>query len=145
MDAVKPEASTDEAGAVSAAFEEEIRDFVEEMSRRTGTAAGRTVEKAALLVTREGATSIGEIEKLIAELQIARNYLQSEGERFKRELSRYEHLSQSAFESVRGMAQCLGEWRESGHQLRGRPSVEAHRHPARSSAIQHPHERDPAE
>jgi hypothetical protein len=121
MDAVKPEAATDEAGAVTAAVEEEIRDFVEEMSRRTGTAAGRSVEKAALLVEREGATSIGEIEKLIAELQIARNYLQSEGEHLKRELSRYEHLSQSAFGSVRGMAQCLGEWRESGHRPRGRP------------------------
>jgi hypothetical protein len=92
------------------------------MSRRTGTAAGRSVEKAALLVEREGATSIEEIEKLIAELQIARNYLQSEGEHLKRELSQYEHLSQSAFGSVRGMAQCLGEWRESGHRPRGRPA-----------------------
>ena len=123
MDAAKPEASTDEAGAVTAAVEGEIRELVEEMSRRTGTAAGRSIEKAALLVEREGATSIGEIEKLIAELQIARNYLHSEGEHLKRELSRYEHLSQSAFGSVRGMAQCLGEWRESGHQLRGRPAV----------------------
>ena len=123
MDDVKPEAPTHEAGSVTAAVEEEIRDLVEEMSRRTSPVAGRSLEQAALLVQREGATSTGEIEKLIAELQIARNYLQSQAEHLKRELSRYERLSRTAFGSVRGMAQCLGEWRESGHQLRGHPAA----------------------
>jgi hypothetical protein len=123
MDGVTLEASTDGAGAVTAAAEEEIRDFVQEMSRRTGTAAGPGVEKAVLLVEREAGTSIGEIENLIAELQMARNYLRSQGEHLKHELSRYEHLSQTAFGSVRGMAQCLGEWRESGHRLRDHPAL----------------------
>jgi hypothetical protein len=58
-----------------------------------------------------GATSIAEIDKLMAELQTARDYLQSEGERVRRVTDRYAHLAQTASASVKIIAESLGRWR----------------------------------
>ena len=43
-----------------------------------------------------GAASIADIEKLMAELHTARDYLQAEGERVRRLTTRYAHLTQTA-------------------------------------------------
>jgi hypothetical protein len=126
MEDVKLETPTHEVEAVTTSFEGEIHDVVRQMSSRNSKPdMGKKVTGGTIapLIDRVGATSIDEIEKLIAELQAARSYLQSEGERLQRELSRYEHLSQTAFASVKVIAQTLGDWRKSGHQLRGRPAV----------------------
>jgi hypothetical protein len=58
-----------------------------------------------------GATSIAEIEKLMAELQTARDYLEAEGERVRRLTTRYAHLTQTASASVKIIAESLGKWR----------------------------------
>jgi len=58
-----------------------------------------------------GATSIADIEKLMAELLIARDYLQAEGERVRRMTARYAHLTQTASASVKTIAESLGKWR----------------------------------
>jgi hypothetical protein len=58
-----------------------------------------------------GATSIADIDKLMAELQTARDYLQSEGERVRRMTSRYAHLAQTASASVKIIAESVGKWR----------------------------------
>jgi hypothetical protein len=57
-----------------------------------------------------GATSIADIDKLMAELQTARDYLQSEGERVRRMTSRYAHLAQTASASVKIIAESVGKW-----------------------------------
>ena len=57
------------------------------------------------------ATSIEDIEKLIEELQIARDYLKAEGDRVHRLASRYAHLTQTASASVKVIAESLGKWR----------------------------------
>ena len=49
-----------------------------------------------LLIEKIGATSIGEIEKLIGETQEAKNFLQSEKERIQRETACYTKLAQTA-------------------------------------------------
>jgi hypothetical protein len=123
MDAMKLETPAHEAGAVTTAMEGEIHDLVRGLSPRIDIESERSGDSIARLIGSEGAASIEEIEKLIAELQAARSYLHSEGERLQRELSRYEHLSRTAFGSVKVIAQSLGDWRESGHQLHGRPAV----------------------
>ena len=56
-----------------------------------------------------GTTSIADIEKLMEELQTARNYLQSEGERVRRVNARYAHLAQTASASVKVIAESLGK------------------------------------
>jgi hypothetical protein len=58
-----------------------------------------------------GATAIADIEKLMEELQTARDYLQAEGERVRRMTARYAHLTQTASASVKTVAESLGKWR----------------------------------
>jgi hypothetical protein len=58
-----------------------------------------------------GATSMADIDKLMGELQTARVYLQSEGERVRRMTARYAHLAETASASVKIIAESLGKWR----------------------------------
>ena len=60
-----------------------------------------------------GATSIADIDKLMRELETARNYLQSEGERVRRMTARYAHLAETASASVKIIAESLGTWRNA--------------------------------
>ena len=59
-----------------------------------------------------GATSIADIDRLMGELQTARDFLQSEGERVRRTNARYAHLAQTASASVKVIADSLGKWRD---------------------------------
>lgn len=58
-----------------------------------------------------GARSIADIDKIMAELQMARDYLQSEAERVRQVNGRYAHLAQTASASVKIIAENLGSWR----------------------------------
>lgn len=60
-----------------------------------------------------GATSIADIDKLMEELRIARDYLETEGERVRRLTSRYLHLTKTASASVRVISESLGKWRNA--------------------------------
>jgi hypothetical protein len=60
-----------------------------------------------------GATSMAEIDKLIEDLQTARDYLQSEGKRVRRITARYAHLAETASASVKVIAESLGKWRSA--------------------------------
>jgi hypothetical protein len=62
-------------------------------------------------IIRAGTTSVTEIEKLMGELQAARDYLQIEGERLQREAARYAHLTQSALASVKMVSESMDKWR----------------------------------
>jgi hypothetical protein len=64
-------------------------------------------------VLQAGARSIAEIERLMGELHAARDYLQAEGERLRREAAKYEHLTQAALSSVRTISESMGKWRET--------------------------------
>ena len=80
---------------------------------RTIVRGNRSASAAALCddILAAGATSIAEIEKLMAELQTARDYLEAEGERVRRLTTRYAHLTQTASASVKVIAESLGKWR----------------------------------
>ena len=60
------------------------------------------------LVEKVGAVSIAELEKSITELQAARSYLQSEGERIQRELTQYASDTASAFGKT--ILQSVSQW-----------------------------------
>jgi len=57
-----------------------------------------------------GAASLVEIEKLIEELLVARNYLKAEGERVQQLTARYAHMTKTASASVKMIAQSW-QWR----------------------------------
>jgi hypothetical protein len=70
------------------------------------------------LIQKIGAPSIAQIEKLIGELQEAKNLLESEGERIQREMVRYVKFVQLASASVKIIFETVSEWRQEGHPMR---------------------------
>jgi hypothetical protein len=63
------------------------------------------------LVQRVSGTSVQEIEKLIAELQILRDMLQNEAARVQREIVKYAILTQGARQSMRAISESLSFWK----------------------------------
>jgi hypothetical protein len=68
------------------------------------------------LILKVGACSIAEFERLLSELQEAKNFLQSEGERIQRETAQYTNLARTASASGKIISDTVREWRE-GHPL----------------------------
>lgn len=101
-----------------AAVEGEIREFV----RRDPSALRRAPETDSELVAgninvllqRVAGTSVQDIDRLIGELQTLRDVLQNEGARVQREIAQYAHLSQSAMQSTRVIAESLQNWKSEG-------------------------------
>ncbi len=98
-----------------------------------------------------GATAIADIEKLMGELLVARDYLQSEGERVRQVTDRYAHLTQTASASARIISESLGKWHNREPERTMRLSDAAvHLSPAPSlspvddSNIQHDEPNDPS-
>ena len=109
--------SPDEALATVANVEGEIREFV-----RRDVVGGRRMPtegnefgagNISFLVERVAGTSIKEIDHLIAELQIVRDFLQAEGERVQREIASYAQASQAAMASAKIIADSMGQWKSA--------------------------------
>jgi hypothetical protein len=71
------------------------------------------------LIERISGTSVMEIDKLIAELQTLRDYLQNEGQRVQREVAEYAHMSQAATKSTKIIAESLAQWKQPFESDRG--------------------------
>jgi hypothetical protein len=82
------------------------------------TLKSETDVEIAPLVQKVGASSIAEIEKMIEELQEAKDFLQSEEKRVQRETERYTTLTQMASASVKIISDTVAGWREAGRPLR---------------------------
>jgi hypothetical protein len=98
-----------------------------------------------------GATAISDIEQLLGELLVARDYLQSEGERVRQVTGRYAHLTQTASASARIISESLGKWHNREPERTMRLSdAPVHLSPARSvspiddSEMQHDEPNDPS-
>jgi hypothetical protein len=115
MTAVKSGKPIDLDAARETEVEGEIREFV----RRDGPSLRRAPESdsevvannISTLLQRVAGTSVQEIDRLIAELQTLREMLQTEGARVQREITEYAHLSQSAMQSTKIIAESLGHWK----------------------------------
>jgi putative protein kinase ArgK-like GTPase of G3E family len=79
--------------------------------------SAETDVEIAPLILKVGASSIAGLEKLLSELQEAKNFLQSEGERVQRETAQYTNLARTASASVKIISDSVREWREAGHPL----------------------------
>ena len=104
--------------AIEAAVEAEIREFVQRASaslRRASESDSELVANSIVtLLQRVAGTSVQEIDRLIAELQTLRALLHEEGARVQRNLAEYAHLSQSAMQSTRIIAESLVQWKQVG-------------------------------
>jgi hypothetical protein len=105
--------------SIEKATESEVEGEIREFVRRDVATLRRTPENDSELVAnnigsllqRVAGTSVQEIDRLIAELQTLREMLQTEGARVQREITEYAHLSQSAMQSTKIIAESLAKWK----------------------------------
>jgi hypothetical protein len=110
------EPAADAEQTLASEVEGKIREFV----RRDMTSLRRNPESDSDLVAnnissllqRVAGTSVQEIDRLIAELQILREMLSVEGARVQREIVQYATLSQSAMQSTKIIAESLSHWKQ---------------------------------
>ena len=110
MNMRKPEKSPQTAA--TAADQARVADQCTSASQEFG------IDDVGSLIQKIGVASTAEFEKLIGELQEARSYLESEGERIEREAIRYAEFSQTALSSVKVISETVAEWRKAGHPVR---------------------------
>jgi cell division septum initiation protein DivIVA len=100
-------------------MEGEIREFVRRdvapLRRNAETEGDLVTNNINSLIQRVAGTSIQEIDRLIGELKTVRELLHSEGLRVQREISQYAHLSQSAMQSTKIIADNLAQWQSAGN------------------------------
>ena len=70
-------------------------------------------------------TSITDIESLVGELEDARNYLQSEGERIRAEIASYVALTGAASASVKIISDAVKAWRTADHSAHNQSQASA--------------------
>jgi cell division septum initiation protein DivIVA len=99
--------------------EGEIREFVrrdggQQLRRAPESDSDLVAHNISTLVQRVAGTSVQEVDRLIAELQQLRDLLHQEGARVQREIAEYAHLSQSAMQSTKIIAESLAHWKGDG-------------------------------
>jgi hypothetical protein len=98
-----------------AAIERESRELI--LAEAPSTGSTEIEAEIVPLVQKIEAGSIAEIEKMIGEMQEAKNFLQTEWERIQQETARYMKLTQTASASVEIIFETVRGWREAGHPL----------------------------
>jgi hypothetical protein len=88
---------------------------------RLSTHSATDTELAPLMQKVE-ATSIAEIDRLMAELQELKNYLQSERERIERETVRYKNLTRTASASVKTIFDAVSQLHPTLYQRKSSAS-----------------------
>lgn len=84
-----------------------------------------TDTEIAPIIQKLGATSIADIDNLVSELQEARDYLQSEGERIRAETGRYIALTGAVSASVKIIFDALRAWRTADHSAHNQSQASA--------------------
>lgn len=121
MSVTKAERTNEADPATTAAMaaveqvEGEIRAFVRRdvsVFRRKQQENGESAaENVNSVIERVSGASVGEIDRVIAELTSVRDMLRSEGERVQREISGYASLSQTAMSSMKIIGDSLTQWK----------------------------------
>ena len=133
MDAAESKSSGDTDGSIEVQLLQGTVRFASSTARRNlvESTAAKTIEGGIRALVRDnksvnaagepapepcddvvvaGAMAIADIEKLIGELLVARDYLQAEGERVRQVNARYAHLAQTASASAKIIADSIGRW-----------------------------------
>ena len=109
---MKFEMSSFQAVVANLPVEGEVCDIPSvKLSRQPGTDT-----EIAPLIEKVGATSIAEIDGLLAELQEVKGYLQSERARIEREALTYTNLAQMASATVKIISDAVSQWHPARNQ-----------------------------
>jgi hypothetical protein len=106
----KREKSPPEAVAANTEIKQEIYERTDEELSAQAAADAET----APLIQKVGATSIAEIDRVLAELEQAKDHLQSERERIEREVARYTNLTQLTSVTTKIIFDAVGDRRLHG-------------------------------
>ena len=96
-----------------------------DLARAQPAAQPETDTEIAPIIQKLGATSIADIDNLVSELQEAKDYLQSEGERIRIEVAHYAALAGAASASVKIIFDVLRAWRTTGHPAHNQSQASA--------------------
>jgi SOS-response transcriptional repressor LexA len=114
----KREKSPPEAVAANTEIKQEIYELAhEELSAQAEADA-----EIAPLIQKVGATSIAEIDRLLAELEEAKSYLQSEGRRIELEMARYTNLTQTTSVTAKIISDAVSQWHPARNQQKSNVS-----------------------
>ena len=109
---MKPELTNFRALAANLVAEGEVCDLAQaDASTQTETGT-----ETAPLIQQIGDMSIAEIDRLMAELQEAKSYLQSEGERIEQETVRYTNLAEMALFTTKIIFDAVSQWHPASNQ-----------------------------
>jgi len=70
------------------------------------------------LIQGVSGASVLEIERLIDELQMLRDYLQNEGQRVQRAITEYAHMSRAAIKSTKIVTESLAQLKQTTESAR---------------------------
>src|SRR6476646_6371899 len=124
MDAMQLELSNFQPLAANEAIEEEVPDLGS-AKELLAPMIETSDHDLASLVRSVGITSITDIDNLVSELQEARDYLKSEGERIRAEVAHYAALAGAASASVKIIFDVLRAWRTTGHPAHNQSQASA--------------------
>jgi hypothetical protein len=108
----KREKSPQEAVAANT----EIKQEIFELAHAELSAQAETDAEIATFIQKAEATSIAEIDRLLAELEEAKNYLQSEGRRIELEMARYTNLTQMTSLTAKIISDAISQWHPAHNQ-----------------------------
>jgi hypothetical protein len=117
MNATTPSGQLAESTPATGEFEGEIREFVRKdvapwRKRSEPPATGDSpAESVNSLVQRVAGASLSEIDNVMEELRIMRDFLRTEGDRVQREVASYATLSHTAMASMKIISESMVQWR----------------------------------
>jgi hypothetical protein len=94
----------------------------DELAHEELSAQAETDAEFAPLIQKVGAASISEIDRLLAELEEARNYLQSEGKRIELETARYTNLTQMTSLTAKIISDAVSQWHPARNEQKSNTS-----------------------
>jgi hypothetical protein len=99
----------------------EIKQEIYELAHAELSAQAETDAEIATFIQKVEATSIAEIDRLLSDLEEAKNYLQSEGKRIELEMARYTNLTQMTSLTAKIISDAVSQW----HPARNQPKSNA--------------------
>src|SRR5262245_39334335 len=114
----KREKSPPEAVALNT----EIKQEIYELAHAELSAQAETDAEIATFIQKAEATSIAEIDRLLAELEDAKNHLQSEGKRIELEMARYTNLTQMTSLTAKIISDAVSQWHPARNQQKSNGS-----------------------
>jgi DNA repair ATPase RecN len=94
----------------------EIKQEIYERAHAELSAPAETDAEIAAFIKKVEATSIAEIDRLLAELEDAKDHLQSEEKRIEQEVARYTNLTQMTSLTAKIISDAVSQWHPARNQ-----------------------------